>query len=396
MIDYARITVRAGNGGRGAGTFTHIKGKRYGKADGGSGGGGGNVYMLASVNLNSLEPFRFVKNYQAENGQIGLSNQRHGADGEDLVIKVPVGTSIVSSQGIVSTKGQTEKAGDSLDTFGSSSALLFDLVSDGQKVLVARGGEGGRGNSHLRDEFGRRPRSGEQGQDGEFLNMTLELKLIADVGLIGLPNAGKSTLLAAITSAKPKIAPYPFTTLEPNLGVMNIPVSQQVGRSASQQVSIPESQNSESPMLGNSESLIYPNTDSPTHRFTDKLVIADIPGLIEGASVGRGLGDLFLRHIERTRLLVHLIDIAADLDKWQDYQTIRVELKAHSKELAKKKEIIVLNKVDLVSDQMTDSVVKEFKKHRKKIMMISASTGEGIGRLIKEINNKLKSIKPKT
>lgn len=313
MIDFAKITARAGDGGRGSGSFHKIKGKRYGKADGGDGGRGGNVYIEATVDLSTLEPYRYVKNYKAGNGASGLSNLRRGAEGEDLVLKVPVGT--------VVTVGTAE----------------FDLAGRGEQVLVARGGESGRGNSHLRDEYGRRPKAGENGQDGEDVSVTLELKLLADVGLIGLPNAGKSTLLAKLTRALPKIAPYPFTTLEPNLGVLK------------------------------------------------SIVIADIPGLIAGASQGRGLGDLFLRHIERTKILVHLVDMSGEGNIWQDYQTIRQELKDYSKELAKKREIIVLSKADLASQARAEVVREEFRQHRKRTMVISAVTGEGLAELVGQI-----------
>src|SRR3989338_6234603 len=224
MIDYARITARAGDGGVGNGSFFRIKGKRYGKANGGDGGRGGDVYLLATRDLNTLESFRYVKDYQAKNGTNGLSRRRRGADGRDLVIRVPVGTLVrgtTGSMGTTSTKGsESSKARDTRDTFDTRDTLLFDLIEQDQKVLIARGGDGGRGNAHLRDQFGRRPKIGEQGQVGEVCHLTLELKLIADVGLIGLPNSGKSTLLSVLTAARPKIAPYPFTTLEPNLGVL--------------------------------------------------------------------------------------------------------------------------------------------------------------------------------
>lgn len=324
MIDFARIAVIAGDGGNGCGSFFRIKGKRYGKAEGGDGGRGGDVYVEATRDLSTLEPYRYVKNYKAGNGGVGLSNHRRGADGRDLVLKVPVGT---------------------LVKVHSDYSLITDLVNTADKVLVARGGEGGRGNAHLKDEYGRRPKVGERGQEGEAVSVTLELKLIADVGIIGLPNAGKSTLLSKLTRATPKIADYPFTTLEPNLGVLTF--------------------------------------SGPVIR-KNSVVIADIPGLIEGASQGRGLGDLFLRHIERTKILVHLVDVSTSTDKWQDYQTIRGELKAYygSGELAKKRERIVLTKVDLVDKKTVDAVVASFKKRRKKVIATSAETGEGLAELV--------------
>jgi len=344
MIDYARIKVSAGCGGAGAGSFHHIKGKRYGKACGGSGGKGGDVYISVTGDLNTLEPYRFVKDYKAKDGQRGLSNLKHGADGEDLVLKVPIGTLVkVESQSF-------DKLRMTLSPSKGQSVEDFDLVREGQKVLVARGGHGGRGNAYLRDEFGRRPRKGEEGTLGEVCNLTLELKLIADVGLIGLPNAGKSTLLALLSRAKPAIAPYPFTTLEPNLGV-----------------------------------LLQVKLEDKKFYLKSPLILADIPGLIEGASEGRGLGDLFLRHIERTGLLVHLIDATNTGDQWHNYQVIRKELKKYSKDLNQKKEIIVLAKIDLVKEEDIRKILEEFKKHRRKIIPISAFTGRGLFVLLGEI-----------
>lgn len=370
MIDFAKITVRAGAGGAGAGSFRHIKGKRYGKADGGNGGRGGNLYIEATTNLNTLDPYRFVKDYQAQNGQNGLSNLRRGANGRDLVLKVPVGTEV---------------------KVGSQS---YDFVDNDQQILLASGGQGGRGNAYLRDEFGRRPRRGEAGQPGEAYDVTLELKLIADVGLIGLPNAGKSTLLAALTAAHPAIAPYPFTTLEPNLGVLNL-----TGGTGGRET-----------------------TDR-----TRQTILADIPGLIEGASEGKGLGHQFLRHIERTKVLVHLVEVTPqflgngkgketsigkgqevgqkntnnlapkpnqlpnlNLNRfWPTYQAIRNELKTYSKELAKKKEIIVLTKIDLVEPTILAKIKAEFTSHRKKTIAVSAVTGEGLNKLVEAIRQTL-------
>lgn len=369
MIDYANIKVKAGDGGEGAGSFVHIKGKRRGKADGGDGGAGGNVYFVATANLKGLESFRFIKDYSAQNGQRGLSNKRKGAQGADLEIKVPVGTQIavksvslyVSRVGNVSVSVEsvstdnTENTDfadgtDYTDYADSTDSTRYDLMESEQRILIARGGEGGRGNCHLRDEYGRRPRSGEKGTGGEQLEAKLELKLIADVGLVGMPNAGKSTLIAALTSARPKIADYPFTTLEPNLGVLSVDHSQST-------------------------------IDQPT-----KLVIADIPGLIEGASEGKGLGDLFLRHIERTKILVHLVDVSAEADLWQNYQTIRNELKVYSKDLANKKEIIVLSKIDLVDKEASSEAIGVFAQHRKNVIAISAQEKKGLDLLLQEIS----------
>lgn len=352
MIDFAKITVKAGNGGRGAGAFAHIKGKRLGKANGGDGGRGGDVYIAASLDVKGLETFRYNKDFTAANGQNGDPNKRKGAEGEDLVLKVPVGT-------LVKVMSQSDESG--LSTLHSD----FDLITDGQKVLVARGGEGGRGNAHLRDSFGRRPKAGEVGQEGEYLELTLELKLIADVGLIGLPNAGKSTLLTALTSARPAIADYPFTTLEPNLGVLSgssVMVYRSSGKRKKEKA-----------------------THEPLTINDTRLVIADIPGLIEGASEGKGLGHLFLRHIERTKILVHMIDVSGSTDPVLDYRAVRAELKKYSPELAKKKEIVVLNKVDLVGKEVLDQSRTSFKKMRKRVVLLSAETGEGLHDLVLQI-----------
>ncbi len=401
MIDFAHITVCAGKGGDGSGSRTQIKGKRYGRADGGDGGRGGNVYLLASTDLNNLEAYRYLRHYEAKNGVNGFANLRRGATGEDLVLKVPVGTlAKVESMGPVSSflpasarsgrksdrsgSGQSElRAAGNLSTAATHNTFVIDLIEDGQKVLLARGGEGGRGNAHLRDEFGRRPRVGERGEAGEKLDLTLELKLIADVGLIGLPNAGKSTLLAALTAAKPTIAAYPFTTLEPNLGVLETgPVSSFSLPASARSVRSSDQRGEDKPELRADGSLSRTATRS-------RIVIADIPGLIEGASTGKGLGDLFLRHIERTKILVHLIDISTSVDVWKDYQTIRNELKTYSKELVKKKEIVVLNKIDLADRETVEKIAEEFKLHRKKVLAISAQKGIGTSELVKEIFKKL-------
>lgn len=383
MIDFARITVTAGAGGVGSGSFFKIKGKRYGKADGGDGGRGGDVYLTTTRDLNTLESFRYVKDYQAKNGTNGLSRRRKGTEGEDLTVKVPVGTVVKvktlafsgNEVGIVKGLRQTLPR-DKTSMVTHQLSTTFDLTEEGQKILIARGGQGGRGNMHLRDEFGRRPRVGERGQVGETRNLTLELKLIADVGLIGLPNSGKSTLLSVLTSARPKIAPYPFTTLEPNLGVLSESSVQRLGSSKK-------------------------NLDA-SFLVTRRLVLADIPGLIEGASSGRGLGDLFLRHIERTKILLHLIDISGESDKqslrsspsatglkWQDYQVIRNELKVYSKELAKKKEIIVLNKIDLIDQKTVDKYTDFFRAKKKKTFAISAFKKQNLTELVSQINKML-------
>ena len=374
MIDYARITIRAGNGGNGSGSFYHIRGKRYGKADGGDGGDGGDVYLLATRDLGTLESFRYVKDYKAKNGTNGQSRRCRGARGADLVIKVPVGTLVrlQTTDYRLQTEGQStanslqttavDSSQNAVDKATGSRQWTIDLTQEGQRVLVARGGEGGRGNIHLRDELGRRPKVGEKGEEGEFRQLTLELKLIADVGLIGLPNAGKSTLLARLTAARPKVAQYPFTTLEPNLGVLY-----------------------KSTMSGQGTTSTKGSESTKALDSRDTLILADIPGLIEGASRGRGLGDLFLRHIERTKILVHLIDVSTSTNKWQDYQAIRNELKIYSRELIKKKEIIVLTKIDLVAKKELESAIKIFGQKRKRVFAISAVSGQGLRSLVLQI-----------
>lgn len=347
MIDFAKITVKAGDGGRGAGSFVHVKSKRRGKADGGDGGRGGDVYFAVWANINTLERFRFVKEYKAEDGQPGASNRRKGAEGQDLVVRVPQGTLI--------------KKNDDEQT------LLFDLSGPDDKVLVARGGEYGRGNMHMRDEFGRRPLVGELGDIGEDFDLILELKTIADVGLIGLPNAGKSTLLSKLTAAKPKIADYPFTTLEPNLGALNSSLYIVHGS------------------LGKKNLVPYEQSTIDHKR----ILIADMPGLIAGASEGVGLGVQFLRHIERTKVLVHLVAFDSPEVVWENYSQIRTEISNYSRDLATKAEIIVISKIDLATENGLDKIKAKFKEKRKKVYLISSTTGAGVSTLLNEIDKRV-------
>jgi GTP-binding protein len=321
MIDKAVIIIKAGNGGDGAVSFRREKFVPKGGPDGGDGGNGGDVYLQTDENVNTLIDFHYLKHYEAEDGKRGMGAKKSGHAGEDIIIKVPVGTTV---------NGE------------------IDLNLPKTKYLIARGGKGGKGNWRFRSSTNTTPREAEDGTPGEEKELVLELKLIADVGLIGMPNAGKSTLLSVLTKARPKIADYPFTTLEPNLGVM---------------------------------------ADLKT-----SVVIADIPGLIEGASEGRGLGDEFLRHVERTKVLLHLI--APDLMKitktmpeiiWENYQTIRAELGGYDKELLSKKEIVVLTQIDLLSESDVLEIVEYFKKKKIKIRPISAAVGKGIEELKKEI-----------
>ncbi len=286
FVDTAQVHVKAGDGGNGAVSFRHEKYVDRGGPDGGDGGKGGNVILQASNNQNTLATYRFQKQQEAGAGSPGLKTRKHGKNGKDLTLKLPTGTAVSDAEGTV----------------------LADLTTDGQKVIIARGGKGGFGNAHFVSSTRQAPRVAEKGEKGDELELKLELKMIADVGLIGLPNAGKSTLLSVISNARPEIADYAFTTLTPNLGVVDI--------------------------------------DTQT-----SLLFADIPGLIEGASRGKGLGDDFLRHVERSGVLVHLIDAYQD-DLANAYKTIQQELKAYSPDLVERPQIVVLNKIDGLDEEL--------------------------------------------
>lgn len=329
FIDEAKIRVKAGNGGNGCLSFRREKFIPKGGPDGGDGGKGASVYFQAVDGLDTLLDFAGRHHWRAQNGRPGSGNNKHGANGKDLVIKVPPGTLIYD---------------DDLNL------LLKDLDEVGSKVCVCRGGRGGKGNKAFATPTNQTPRYAEQGKKGQQRNIKLELKLIADVGLVGMPNAGKSTLISRCSKARPKIADYPFTTTEPVLGIVEL---------------------------------------SDFRRF----VMADIPGLIEGSHKGAGLGIEFLRHIERTRIIVHLLDIMpVDGSKpAENYKAIRQELKLYSKALAKKTEIIVANKIDLDPDGKAVADLK--KKLKKTIHPISAVTGEGIKELVESLWQKLKKTK---
>lgn len=318
LFDQATITVQAGNGGDGSLSFRREKFVPFGGPDGGHGGRGGNVYVRVSDHLNTLMAFNRQKHFRADSGERGQGNRMKGAGGSDLYIDVPRGTVVTD---IVT--GQ----------------VLADLSESGQQVLVARGGRGGRGNEAFKTSARRTPHFAEKGAPGQERRIHLELKLIADVGLLGKPNAGKSTLLSRVSAARPKIADYPFTTLDPYLGVVEV--------------------------------------DQRT------FVMADIPGLIEGAHAGVGLGLQFLRHVERTRLLIHLLD-GTSLDPAADYTAINNELALHSDRLATKPQIIVLNKADLPDARMMYDLLREA-LGVDKIFLISAVTGEGVPELLRHI-----------
>jgi GTP-binding protein len=285
FVDTAKVSVVAGDGGRGAVSFRHEKYVDKGGPDGGDGGRGGNVVLRADANLNTLLSFRYNPKLTAEPGGNGLRRNQHGKNGADLVVKVPVGTVVRRADG----------------------AVIADLTEVDQEVVAAQGGGGGFGNAHFKSSTRQAPRVAEVGEPGERFELTLELKLLADVGLVGFPNAGKSTFLSVVASARPEIADYPFTTLTPNLGVADID--------------------------------------------DDSLLIADIPGLIEGAAEGKGLGDAFLRHIERTSVILHLIDVLSD-DVAGDYRKIRQELEKYSADLADRPEVVALTKTDTADDEI--------------------------------------------
>ena len=329
FIDEAKIWVRAGDGGNGCVSFRREKFIPKGGPDGGDGGRGGSVYFQTVENLDTLLDFAGKHHWRAENGQAGSGNNKHGADGEDLIINVPPGTLIYDVD---------------LDL------LLKDLNEVEMKVRICRGGRGGKGNKAFATPTNQTPRNAEPGKKGQERNLRLELKLIADVGLVGMPNAGKSTLISRCSAARPKIADYPFTTVEPVLGIVEL---------------------------------------SDFRRF----VMADIPGLIEGAHGGAGLGFEFLKHIERTRIIVHILDIMPTdgSDPAENYYAIRRELEQYSKALAQKTEIIVANKIDLDPD---GKIVKNLKKKlNKTIHPISAVTGEGIKELSELLWQKVKELK---
>ncbi|HEX7456122.1 MAG TPA: GTPase ObgE [Candidatus Nanoarchaeia archaeon] len=321
MVDYVKIKAKAGRGGDGAVSFQRLRGRPYGPADGGDGGDGGSIYLVVSKDLTTLIPYRYKKNFEAENGLRGGKNHKKGKTGEKLLLPVPPGTRVMDAE----------------------ERLFADLTGIGEKVMVAKGGRGGRGNMHIKkSEISKKEARHwfEPGEEGQEIELILELKLLADVGLIGLPNAGKSTLLSKLTAATPKIASYPFTTIEPNLGVM--------------------------------------------HHKGREVVLADIPGLIEGASKGKGLGDQFLRHAERTKILVHLVSIESD-DPTGDLKAVNKELKKYSPELANKPQIYLLTKIDIVDLEIFKNKVSHIKKQRIKILPISSSTGDGLVQLKDEI-----------
>ncbi|MFP8875135.1 MAG: GTPase ObgE [Myxococcota bacterium] len=325
FVDEATITVTSGDGGNGCVSFRREKFVINGGPDGGDGGRGGNIVLVADRNRNTLLDFRYRRKISADSGTAGSKRGRTGASGKEQLILVPVGTAIFDADA------------------EPGAAALVDLTEDGQRFVVARGGRGGHGNTRFKTSTRQAPDFAIPGQVGITHRLRLSLKLLADVGLIGLPNAGKSTLVRRISAARPTVADYPFTTLIPCLGVV----------------------------------------ERGEHRF----VVADIPGLVEGASEGVGLGDLFLRHIERTRVIAHLLDAGnaaiEERDPMEDYKTVREELRRYRPELLERSEVVVLNKIDLLGNREDlRSLEAEFSARGHRVLAISGATGEGVGTLV--------------
>lgn len=331
IIDYAKIHVKAGNGGDGAMSFRRELYVANGGPDGGDGGKGASIYLKADSSLNTLLDFKYKKEYIGENGKNGEGARRTGKSAKDMYISVPIGTIVKD-----------------IDV----NKVIADLSEEGQELLLVKGGKGGKGNQHFATSTRQVPMFAESGEKGKEKNIELELKMLADVGLIGFPNVGKSTLISRVSSARPKIANYHFTTLEPTLGVVKT-------------------------------------------KSNETFVMADIPGIIEGASEGTGLGLKFLKHIERTRLLLHVVDISGSEGRipLEDYNLINEELVKYSEKLSKKNQIVVANKIDSISDDiLLKDLEKQCEKDKLKLFKISAVTGEGINELIEYIAIKLKEI----
>lgn len=324
FLDLTKVYIRSGSGGSGCISFRREKYIEYGGPDGGDGGGGGSVWAEAVDGLNTLIDFRYQQHFFAKNGQGGMGKQRTGKDGDDIVLRVPVGTEVLDED---------------------QETVIADMTTLGQRVQLAKGGNGGWGNLHFKSATNQAPRRSNPGQDGVERTLWLRLKLIADVGLLGLPNAGKSTFQATTSNARPKIADYPFTTLHPNLGVVGVD--------------------------------------------NVEFVVADIPGLIEGASEGRGLGDLFLGHVERCAVLLHLVDGTSQTVA-VDYQTIITELEAYGGDLAEKPRITVLNKVDALDEEERATALKELEKASNgPVMLMSSVAREGVTEVLRNMRTQI-------
>lgn len=331
FVDYAKIIIKSGDGGNGATSFRREKYVAAGGPDGGDGGKGGDVYFVVDPDSNTLIDFRFNKKFKAQNGENGRGSNCYGKSGEDCYIKVPRGTVVKDF---------------------ATGKVIVDLSEKGQKELVLKGGRGGKGNTHFATSTRQAPNFSIDGEKGKEKEVILELKSLADVGLIGFPNVGKSTILSKVTAATPKIADYHFTTIDPNLGVVKT-------------------------------------------EYGDSFVIADIPGIIEGASEGIGLGTQFLRHVERTRLLLHVLDSAGTEGRnpVEDFHKINEELKKYSEKLAKRKQIIVANKIDSVQDNKNiEAIEKLAKENNLELFKISAATGEGLKELFNHVSEVIKTL----
>ncbi len=332
FLDEAKIYLKSGDGGKGAASFRREKFIEYGGPNGGNGGRGGDIIFETLADLNTLIDYRYQQHFKAGNGAAGAGSNKTGADGKDVILRVPVGTVVLADD---------------------KENVLADLTTPGQKLVLLRGGDGGFGNSHYKSSTNQAPRKALPGWPGQEMWVWLRLKLIADAGIIGLPNAGKSSFLASATSAKPKIADYPFTTLAPNLGVVRF----------------------------------------GGQRDAVEFVLADIPGLIEGAHEGHGLGDRFLGHVERTRVLLHMIDGTAD-DVVANYKTVRQELKAYGGGLTRKAELVALNKTDaLDAKDLAQKKAALSKASRKPVLLLSAATGNGVPEILHELYKKITASK---
>ena len=322
FLDQVKIYIKAGNGGDGSPSFRREKFIEFGGPDGGDGGKGGSVILKAEQNLNTLIDFRYQQHHKAKRGENGAGQNRTGKSGEDLILKVPLGTQVFEED---------------------NKTLIYDFTKISEEFIAAAGGKGGLGNTRFKSSTNRAPRKFTKGTQGEEFTIWLQLKTIADIGIIGLPNAGKSSLLASVTNAKPKIANYQFTTLNPNLGVAS---------------------------------------------YDDKeITIADIPGLVEGAHKGTGLGIQFLKHIERCKSLLHLIDITSE-DLKKSYQQVKNELKKYSNKLTKKKELIVLNKIDLIDEKEVNHIIKDFKKNTKsEVIALSTFNKSSVSKIKSKLLN---------
>lgn len=330
FIDESKVHLKAGDGGNGASSFRREKFIPRGGPDGGDGGRGGSVIFECTKDLNTLIDFRFQQHFIAKSGVKGHGANRNGLSGDDMILKVPMGTQVFSED---------------------EDHLIADLMVDGERVVIAKGGRGGLGNANFKSSTNRAPTYAQKGEEGQKLTVVLKLKLLSDAGLLGMPNAGKSTFLAATTRAKPKIADYPFTTLKPQLGVVYVD--------------------------------------------NKEFVLADIPGLIAGASEGKGLGDRFLKHVERCGVLLHLIDGSAQ-DVVENYRVIRGELEGYSPELLEKAEVIALNKIDLLSEKEIKEKIKKLKDFLKKngvkdpqVFAISGVTSKGVEEVLRELYKRI-------